>query len=249
MGMNTRTLSLCCVVLAAILPGCASKPAVWTERSVATGIESGEAFTVVLGAHGDCHARFKDGCPAPSASRFAETALERCLSEAMLAQESSLTVVSAHDFWSHAFPGAGADDMPRGIGTLTQSMQDGELRQRTEPLKLRYVITVLASTTESAAKTGISTSRDGFAVGREWKRHSSVEVNILDLRRGLHSGKLGASSTGSAGYGAGVVVAFIPIPFPIFYSAMTESNACRSLGGAVARFITNKEMRERNPGQ
>jgi hypothetical protein len=55
----------------------------------------------------------------------------------------------------------------------------------------------------------------------------------------------GCASKPQAGYGAGVVVAFIPIPFPIFYSAMTESTTCRTLGEAVARFIVGGDLSAR----
>lgn len=228
-------------LLAVILAGCASKPTVSVERRAATGIESGEAIAVVLGAHEDCRSRFGDGCPEPSATGSAESALERCLSQGLRAGAPALALVSAPEFWSNAFPGTSAGDRPRGAGTLMQSLGDGRLHQKTEALNLRYVVTVLASTTATPARTTMSSSRDGFAIGREWKRTTSVEASILDLKRRTHSGTLGASSTGAAGYGGGVVVAFIPIPFPIFFSAMTESTACNALGEAVARFILGSD--------
>lgn len=238
--MNTKRFALCLALIAASLSGCASKPYVNTDRFAATGIESGEAITIILGEYQECKDHVDGGCPASSLTENSEREFALCLSGAMGAAERDLKIIPAETFWLTAFPGIAFQDLPRSSEVLTVLLKDEGFRGRIAPLNLRYAIVLKVSTRESGRKTTFGASQGVWGIGRESIRASSISAEIMDLREARPSGRLSTRVRGQAGFAVPVIL-IIPLP-PVPYSAMTETRACGSLGKAVANFVTGKDL-------
>ena len=233
--MSTRALLLGCAMLLATLTGCGSTPRIDAERQAPTGIEPGEAVTIILGTHQECKDHVNGGCPASSLAESSEKEFESCLSAAIESATPDFTIVPAATFRSTALPGAAFEHFPRTAEALAAAAKDEDFRRRVAPLKLRYAVVLTVITRESGRRTTHGGSQGVWEVGRQSVRSTSMTAEILDLREARISGALRANSQGAAGWTVPVVL-FVPLP-PIPYSAVTETKACDSLGKPVANFI------------
>jgi hypothetical protein len=107
--------------------------------------------------------------------------------------------------------------------------------------RLRYVVLVVANySTSASVKENVAAIPfpPMFAYAREWTQISDLQATILDLKHARIAGSVTSWLTGNEGAGGG---AYFFLPFPVYYTSITESRACATLGKGLARFIAGSK--------
>lgn len=249
------------VLLSAVLlaAGC-TLPEVQESRVTVTGLEPGEAVTVISGTAGIAN---DEGIPF-------------CTRWAMEDAAPALRIVSAEEFGDVLSPWFGPGATPTNDESLSALLARPAAKKRIEELAVRYIISVRGrtavfnpdpegSTEEYLDETGLYSfdksgglyaGKHGFMVcdkggyiGGRYQggcmglvagiRRSHLSARVWDIRRGVFAGTIGVKV-------AGVLVMpayYLPVPL----MAPTESTACAELGTRLVAFVGGDGPPETKP--
>ncbi len=245
------------VLISAVLlmAGC-TLPEVQESRETVTGLEPGEAVTVISGTAGIAN---DEGIPF-------------CTRWAMEDAAPALRIVSAEKFGDVLSPWFGPGATPTNDESLSALLARPAAKKRIEELAVRYIISVRGqtavfnpdsegSTEEYLDETGLYSfdksggglyaGKHGFMVCSSTHnsagcmglmagiRRSHLSARVWDLRHGVFAGTIGVKV-------AGVLVMpayFLPVPL----MAPTESTACAELGTRLVAFVGGDGPPETKP--
>jgi hypothetical protein len=216
---NTRKLRIVILLSAMTLLVSCSSIKSSGERLSATGIDAGDMIVIVPNLMADTDDDF-------------ESSLAACIQEELKNLNTNSRYVPYHDFRSAIFGDLKQPDLPLCNDIIKLASDDSKIKSKIEALDIRYLVCVSGGSYSSPPEaSGVSGYGGGLLI-LYWKKSSTAEAKVYDLRKLLCAGSLTsrAEDTGAVG--------ILP---PLFIPAITESRACKQLGTEVSLFLTNKE--------
>lgn len=222
-----RLLPLIAIAAWILVAGCGST-SVKVERQADTGVLAGEQIVVLVSRYSLEGTEVKD-------LRSVEASFEWCVRREMQSVNDSHTFLSPADLRKLVSADTLGADGSKSPDSLLRSLGEPVTATHLAEAKVRYVVLLEGSYSTSQSKWGAGGGSGGFAIGKDWTQHSSIQATILDLKHARIAGSINSYSTGQEGGGVGV---FIIIPFPIYFTSMPESRACAAMGKELGRFIS-----------
>jgi hypothetical protein len=169
-----------------------------------------------------------------------EKSLGNCVANALKKQCPHVTFIQPSEFRKKVFPDKDITSTPSRIWPMLLISRSPDFQDAVKPLNLRYVVSVREHTRSDRKIDGVGGVGYGFAGyigGICDDRTTELMARVIDIQRGTYSGRVQATAKASGFYG---IFVFVPIIIPAF----TESDACKSFGDAVAKFILGEEIGE-----
>ena len=213
--------------------GCTS---VWVQerRLAPTGLAPQDAIAVILAAP------VKD-----EYSSELENQVTECVQGALGGIHPGIRIIPPNQFRKLAFPDLTIDQIPSGYFSWQSLLRDPVFHNKIAPLGLRYVLAV--NTEESRRVTDAewtaATSMlggPGPSLSWSWENEVLMEAIVVDARHRRIAGAVHAYAKGNSG--AGVSLMTFPSPFllPHGRASFPFGVACRGLGEALAKFLTEE---------
>jgi hypothetical protein len=213
--MHCRAVAACILGLAAIACG-TNTLSVRGERQVQeTGIEPGEALTVV------------------NASPATLDDVLQCVENALYKEAPNLAFVSSSVFRDSLFPWFEPATAPDSVEDLTEVLGNPAVRQRIQAFGLRYVIAVSGETDENTDSWGGcfgGYAGAGCVGGVLLNKKTDLAATILDVKYLRRISELAASGSGSSQAGMIVIVPYVTVN-------STESSTCRVLAERIVQVL------------
>lgn len=183
------------------------------ERRARTGLGRGDAVALLVVA------------PQGSDASQVQARLERCFGKRL----GEAPLRSAQD-------AAGLRAALGGTEGGAQALrQRADLLERERAVGVRYLLLASVDTREGGFPAGGAGGGPGWSIGRWEQRVTEMQVDVLDVKRAVASGRVTAKAYGPSG--GGVFFFFNVLPIPLIEDAQTESSACEALGQKLARFL------------
>ncbi len=227
-----RIFALIPILCSLAAAGCASKNPVHEVRHAPTGIAAGDVVAFILTKYHPPGGTWWDAGADESEHLTTERELVSCVSEALEERELRLEVIPPEKLREAAFPGRKIKEVPRDPEAILAALAAGGSDGAPELSRLRYVMLLDLTVSESAPKAENLGPAIGLVV--TWRRSVHLGATVLDLINERIAGRLVNSSGGPRGGG----VAFLYIvPVPIMALADPDGTACHELGQALVRFL------------
>jgi hypothetical protein len=167
-----------------------------------------------------------------------------CITEALRGVNPAMPVITSDEFRRTIFSYRIPEDGNERAKYLTLLVNQPALREHMASRGIRYLISVLGTTEQSWESKGGCVPVVGPGGGAipclgmfVATRDTRLAASIVDVRQGLPAGESEISSSGRPWIAyAGIVPFVAPVGLPAF----TETQACRDLGAAVARFLAGE---------
>jgi hypothetical protein len=212
------------LLTAAFLWGGCTTALVREVRETPTGIEPGAAIAFVFSREFSLA-----GQPVQ------EKEIIGCISGAVRKAHPTLRIVPPEEFRRAVFFDLAPEAAPNNPEYFALLLDHPTFRERVAPLGIRYLISVVGGTEQTAEVGVIPLPPAALIGGAVWDRKSRLTASILDLKQARTSGEVRASASGSSWF-----VFVLPLPIMIGAPAFTESKACGDLGEAVAKFLADE---------
>ncbi|MEK6601033.1 MAG: hypothetical protein AABZ09_04040 [Candidatus Binatota bacterium] len=199
-----------------------------------TGLAPQDAIAVILAAP------VKD-----EYSSELENQVTECVQGALGGIHPGIRIIPPNQFRKLAFPDLTIDQIPSGYFSWQSLLRDPVFHNKIAPLGLRYVLAV--NTEESRRVTDAewtaATSMlggPGPSLSWSWENEVLMEAIVVDARHRRIAGAVHAYAKGNSG--AGVSLMTFPSPFllPHGRASFPFGVACRGLGEALAKFLTEE---------
>lgn len=217
--------------------GCTS---VWVQerRLAPTGLALEDTIAVILTAP------VKDEYSAELENQVTE-----CVQGALGGIHPGIRIIPPNQFRKLAFPDLTIDQIPSGYFSWQSLLRDPAFHNKIAPLGLRYVLAV--NTEESRRVTDAewtaATSMlggPGPSLSASWENEVLMETIVMDARHRRIAGAVHAYAKGNSGAGVSLVTFPIPFLLPHGMVSFPFGVACRGLGEALAKFLTEENLAE-----
>lgn len=158
-----------------------------------------------------------------------------CVGKSLSGREGPLRIIPEKTFVDSMYPWFETSTAPMNVKRLQKLLANQAVAARIEEFGIRYVIWVDGSTETIDSNGGVSCAVGpggggcfGFA---SWSDEARYEASIWDLESADVAGKVSTETNGTS-YMPAVIV-----PIPLL--ARVQANACSSMAGQLAGFITN----------
>jgi hypothetical protein len=169
-----------------------------------------------------------------------EKSLGNCVANALKKKCPHVTFIQPSEFRKKVFPEMNITSAPSSGESMLLLSQSPKFQEAVKPLNLRYVVSI-TEYTRSDTKTDVVAAGGyggGFIIGGvSDDKTTELMARVIDIQRSSYSGCVQATAKASGFYGIFILV-------PIIIPAFTESDACKSFGDAVAKFILGEEIGE-----
>ncbi|MBW1812977.1 MAG: hypothetical protein JRJ39_04670 [Deltaproteobacteria bacterium] len=213
-----------------ILCSCGTTHYVTEDRNFPTEIEPQEAVVIILNTYSK-----HDVCKE---SRSSEQGFEGCVRNSMIEANPKIKIVSAKDFRRMVFNGRSFEDTPRSPKDILSFFHNQEAHQQLAKAEIRYLIVLNVITSNTKKQFSLEPTEHGAVFGRKGFRYTRITAIIIDMKRLKESGRVTSTSTGPAGYGVGLVMFILPVPFG--YTSPTETATCSRIGEEILNFIVGR---------
>lgn len=157
-----------------------------------------------------------------------------CVSQSIKASHPNVRVITADEFrrtvFSYRIPEAEAE-RTRYLNLL---MNQPALRERMIALGIRYIVIPFGKTDMQKAHGGGIGTYNGYIAFVVWDRKTNLTASILDVMESRAIGDMHSSASGKPWLFSSQIIFTIGAP------AFTESEACKGLGEAVAKFLAGE---------
>ncbi len=200
-----------------------------------TGLASQDAIAVIL--------------TAPVKDEYLselENQVTGCVQSSISEIHRDIRIILPNEFRKLAFPDLTVDQIPSGYFSWQSFLRDTASYNKIAPLGLRYVLAV--NTEESRrvteAEWSAATSMlggPGPSLSWSWENEVLMEAIAVDVRYRRIAGAVHVYAKGNSG--AGVSLMTFPSPFllPHGRASFPFGVACRGLGEALAKFLTDEQ--------
>ena len=178
-----------------------------------------------------------------------ENQVTGCVQGALTGTHPDLRIVAPNEFRKLAFTGLTADQLPSGYFSWRSLLRDAAFQAKIAPLGLRYVLAV--DTEEGRRLTDVewtaATSMfggPGPTLSASWDNSVLLEAIIVDARNRRIAGAVHAYAAGKSGAGLSLMTSRIPLLLPHGMPSFPFGGACRGLGEALAKFLTEESSAE-----
>lgn len=162
--------------------------------------------------------------------------LFRCATRQLHEKYPRVRLIAQREFVKQAFPDLDPKAAPVSPESLELLLDNATLQSRIAPLNIRYV--VYGGTLNDieivwqgiGCAGGMGTGAAICAGGGEWKKRSSYDVVVIDLKRQRESRAANAAS------GTSWNVTVLPL-FIVGWKSPTEARACSGLGSDVLQLL------------
>ena len=169
---------------------------------------------------------------------FDDNDVDKCIRPAMHKVNPELSFISSKEFRENLYPYFTPSTTPNDLKSYQNILVKSEVRQRIDPLGVRYLIILTRRSSDNNWHGGIFCGAGyggGGCLGLSWwDRKSELGLAIWDLRNKEHVGNVKTNATGT-----GIMPAFI-LPIPV-YTPATEAAVCRELGMRLGKLLSGQE--------
>ncbi|TAJ98536.1 hypothetical protein EPO44_11445, partial [bacterium] len=175
-----------------------------------------------------------------------ENQVTGCVQGALSEIHPDIRILLPNEFRRLVFPDLAVDQIPSGYFSWQSFLRDAASYNKIAPLGLRYVLAV--NTEESRRVTDAEWSAatsmlggPGPSLSWSWENEVLLEAIAVDVRYRRIAGAVHAYAKGNSG--AGVSLLTFPSPFllPHGRASFPFGVACRGLGEALAKFLTDEQ--------
>jgi hypothetical protein len=232
-----RAVCLALLTINLVGGGCTT---VWVQerRLAPTGLTPEDAIAVILSA------------PVKEEhSSELENLVTECVQGALGGIHPAIRIIPPNQFRKLAFPHLTIDQIPAGYFSWRTLLRDPAFHNKIAPLGLRYTLAVNTEESRrvSDAEWTAATSMlggPGPSLSWSWENEVLMEAIVVDTAHRRIAGAVHAYAKGNSGAG----VSLVTLPFPFLLPHGTVSFpfgvACRGLGEALAKFLTEENLAE-----
>ena len=213
--------------------GCTS---VWVQerRLAPTGLALEDTIAVILTAP------VKDEYSAELENQVTE-----CVQGALGGIHPGIRIIPPNQFRKLAFPDLTIDQIPSGYFPWQSLLRDPVFHNKIAPLGLRYMraLNTEESRRVTDAEWTAATSMlggPGPSLSWSWENEVLMEAIVVDARHRRIAGAVHAYAKGNSGAGVSLVTFPIPFLLPHGMVSFPFGVACRGLGEALAKFLTEE---------
>jgi hypothetical protein len=217
------------LVAVIFLAGC-STVQVHHSRGSCGPMETGDAVTLVLEDYLDYGRRSRE-----EAAQL-EVGLSQCLQQALKEGGQAVTLIPADEFRRVVFPDLDSTFGPPRPEILASLLEVPHFRQKSDALRLRYLIAVAEGTTSRLIPNAAQLV-GGFLVygtaAYNYEKTTLLTARITDMKNPSEAGQVHITCVSEGYYG---VVALVPVIVP----DVAESTACKRFGREIVQFISGE---------
>lgn len=178
-----------------------------------------------------------------------ESPVTGCVQSTLAQVQPDIRIIPGLEFRKLAFPNLTVDQIPSGYFAWQRLLREPAFLQKIAPLGLRYVLAVdteqgrrLTEVEWNAATSMLG--GPGPSLSASWENEVLLETIVVDARHRRIAGAVHAYAKGNSG--AGVSLVTLPFPFllPHGMPSFPFGVACRGLGEALAKFLTEENLAE-----